>query len=209
MKDLIAKLKTLDGAADLAAEFEAAWTQHTGALDAAKAEARKAAKDAKAATAERDTLKADLDAAKAGESEQIAALTAARDEAIAARDAAAAEFKQHRIHTELGQLIGLDGPKREAALKLGDWSGVDLDDAGKLVGAEEPLKALKTAHDYLFAPGPAQGNGGRPAGAQPAPRPAGQTDPKEALREAGRAAARATLEGTVPSLLRPTDNAAA
>lgn len=61
----------------------------------------------------------------------------------------------------------------EAAFKLADLSGVEMDAEGKVTGVEEALKSLKQARPFLFGEAPAKavgGNGGGNPGGQNAPK---------------------------------------
>lgn len=168
-EQLLKQLEGIEGAADLAAKVREAWAAESSELDSLKAGASKHAQALKALEKARDKALADLDGAKGSTDAQVAAAKKAAEEAVAKLEAEQAKHKAFRIETKLASKLNVDGKdeaekaaKRAAALKLGDWSGIDLDDSGELVGADAPLKALQEKHSYLFAP-PAKGNGG-PAG---------------------------------------------
>lgn len=200
MDDLIQKLEAMEGGAALAAEFKAA-------LDGHKATLRAAEKAATKAEAERVKLAEAMEAASKGESEQLAKLRADAEKHAADLATERQAHRAYRIESKLSGRLPIpagddSAARRSAALKLGDWSGVDLDDKGELVGADAALESLAKAHAYLFAaPAPAaRGNGGPPAalstpGAPLALTPAGDD---AAAREAGRAVANRYL-GTTPT----------
>lgn len=214
MDEILKALEAIDGTGELIAKLRVELGKQSAEHDSLKAKLKASEKASKALEGERDRLKTDLDTRGKSESEQLDKLTTERDEAKAALEAAQAEHRQFRIEAKLLDKLGIPrddsfDARKNAALKLGDWSQVDLDDAGELVGVDEPKASLAQTYPWIFEPA-AQGHGGPPAGGQRTQQPGGaKPDPAEALREAGREAARATLEGTVPSLLRTDDNAAA
>jgi len=208
---LIEKLASIEGAADLAKELKTAADKAKVDLDTARSEAKKAEKTVKELSTERDKLKVDLEAASKGEGEQVAKLKVAADKAKQELDAEKAAHRAFRLETKIASKLEIPdvedaAARREAALKLGDWSEVDLDDKGELVGADTALDSLKKAHGYLFTPGapPAKGYGGPAGGASPkgAP-PKDADDPKKAEYERGRQAAIGVLDrrGQLPRSL--------
>lgn len=78
---------------------------------------------------------------------------------------------QSRFEAAAAKLGAVD---TEAAFKLADLSGVEMDADGKVTGVEEALKSLKQARPFLFgepsAPKSVGGNGGGNPGGQNAPK---------------------------------------
>lgn len=192
MDEILKQLAALEGGADLVASLRA---ELKSATDTQAAEFSATKKALSAAEKARDKALADLDAAGKTTDEQVAQHKAAAEAAQQALAEREAEHKAYRINTAVASKLGIgDEAKRAAALKLGDWSALDLDDKGEVVGADAAIKALQEAHGYLFAApepaakgfgGPAFGSQGRPA--------SGTVNQDQADYAAGRAAAMSTL----------------
>ena len=138
-------------------------TASKAALDAAKGEATKASRAGTASAKALALAQADLETAKSGDSERLAALTAERDAAKAATDAAVAGHRSYRIGVKLGEAMGIsDAGMRADALALFKLpEGADIGEDGTLTGVDEALRAFKEGKPYLFeAPTKAPGNGG-------------------------------------------------
>ena len=76
---------------------------------------------------------------------------------------------------------GLPEERRGLALKALDLAGVDIDEAGSVVGLESKIEALKSANSFLWeAPeSKGSGNGGKRQGADPPPKGKSQEDDPE------------------------------
>ena len=176
MDEILKQLAALDGAADLVASVRERLNTAATDADALRVEARKASKALTTAEAARDAALAAAETVKGTLADEQAG------------------HKAYRLAAALSEKLGIsDTARRAGALKLGDWSAVDLDDKGALVGADTAIAALTEAHGYLFTPA-AQGGGGPAAGSQARTAASGgQSDPEAAAREAGRNAAMSHL----------------
>lgn len=98
------------------------------------------------------------------EVDKLKKLVAQRDDELTTmRERGKQQSIQHRFEA-LATKAGAVDP--EAAFKLADLSGVDLDEQGNVVGIDDALKALKTARPFLFSQTtePVGGGGGNPPG---------------------------------------------
>lgn len=152
-------------------EVEAAIARETDSL---RAGALAAGKEAKSAAAEAKRLAAELAAAGKDTDE---ALEVARREAAEAR----AEVERMRADARardvrdaaLAALSGSELPeeRRGVAMRSLDLSGVDVDDSGAVVGLSAAVEALRKTEPWLWEQAKRSGNGGPPAGADPAAKP--------------------------------------
>lgn len=151
---------------------EAVASATASATDAEKAKRVKAAKKADDATAKVAGLEEQLAAAgdadgalkKAQEDLGTARVELAEMKAqIRARDIARAAMKA---------LTDVPEARRGVALKQLDLSGVDLDEAGAVVGLEAKVTALKEAHPFLWESpeDKGAGHGGKRDGTDPPPK---------------------------------------
>ncbi len=90
----------------------------------------------------------------------------AREEAEALKAQNRSLAIQHQIEAAAAKAGAVNA---KTAFKLTDLSGVELDEAGNVVGLEDLVGGLKEAHGYLFSePKPPSGGGGNPPSGNPA-----------------------------------------
>lgn len=157
------------------------------AVDAEKAKRLKASKSADEHKSKVADLMAQLEAAgqtdealatalkQAGEAQAEAATLKSTLRARDIADAATTALMASEI--EGGRKI--PAKRLTAALKLLDLDGVDLDEAGSIVGLEAKVEALKADSDFLWdaaEEGKQSGNGGKRQGAEPGPKGRTQDD---------------------------------
>lgn len=173
MKGLIEKIRTVLGADHkaLADELATAVQEALDAADESAAKATEAAKALKAAETKAAKLERDLAAKSGSESEELAKLKAERDGLTARLEESTAAVGKARLEYALRDAAREAGMRDLDGLKMLDTTGVSIDDAGKLVGAEKLFKAAKESKPYLFdAPGTTAGQPTQP-GTGAAPRP--------------------------------------
>ena len=151
------------------------------AVDGEKAKRLAAKKEATEAKSRIAELTTQLEAAGAGEESLAQAMKAAGDAqaeaaslrgAIRTRDIADAATRA-LTSTELEDGARIPAKRIPAALKLLDLSGVDLDEAGSVVGLESRVEALKADNAFLWKKPDGErssGNGGKRQGADPPPK---------------------------------------
>lgn len=114
--------------------------------------------------------KADEDRQQAGLSEverMRRELEAERETTKSLKDEQRRIMIRHRFEQEAAKERAVDV---QAAYKLADLAGVDLDESGAVLGVEDAISALKKSHEFLFqAPLPPRGVGN--SGSNPATTP--------------------------------------
>ena len=197
MDKLLAELEKIEGAADLAVKLREAWA--TADADATKAALVNAEKKLAKAEKDRDKFKADAEAASKGQ-DLVVAAQAERDTAKAERDAATTALSSFKLTTKLERKLGISNEVKSrravAALLEAYGEEVTLDDKGEVVGADKALEAFKVAESFWFDED-AEGeptkpaNGGPRAGAGPNPVKLGGKAPQ--THEEKRAARKAEM----------------
>lgn len=169
MDELLKELEKTN--ADLAKQLRKA---HADALDEQKGLIAAAEKKAKAAEASAAKLKADADAGAKSVDEATAAARKERDEAKAALEKAGADLATYKLRTALERKLGISDEawsRRATDALLADFGeGLNLDDKGKLVGAEKAIEKFKAAEPKWFEASAEQAKVTTPrAGSAPSP----------------------------------------
>lgn len=179
MDELLAELEKT--APDLAKKLRAA---HAAEVDTHKGAAITAEKKAAAAQRAADKLTADAAASGKTVEESTAAARKERDEAKAAAATAAAELQAHRVRVALERKLAIadETKSRRAVAALNEHApdGFELDEHGKLVGADKAIEAFKAAEPFWFEPesAPVVQIGQRPGSGPGAAKPAGSSGTK-------------------------------
>lgn len=190
MDELLAELEKTN--ADLAKKMRAS---HASALDEQKGLVTAEAKKTKAAEAALAKLKADTDASGKTVEEATAQARKERDEAKAEAKKIADERHADRVKLAIERKLGItDETKARRAVSafLEHAKDVDIDEHGKLVGADKAVESFKAAEAFWFdAPttDPAKPTTPRAGSGPSAAKPAGSSNTKTAPSRADKIAA--------------------
>lgn len=181
MDELLELIKTALGDAwseDLATSLGEALTPAVDAriareTDKLRAEALEAKKQAKSAAAGLAKVSKELEAAGKTENEALLEARRLAEEGAAEAQRLRSEIKARDVRdAAFKALSDVPEERRAVALKALSLDGVDVDEAGTVVGLQAQVEALKTSNAWLWEPAKrTPGNGGPPAGADPAAKP--------------------------------------
>jgi hypothetical protein len=186
---VVAKLKALFGdhwTDDLAGEVReiltaSVETEVARTTDAVQAELAAAKKAAKTSASEIAKLTKELEAAGKNTDEALAQARNEAAEAMAQVEQLHAAGRARDIRdSALTALAGAELPeeRRGVALRSLDLSGVDVDEAGKVVGLTTAVDQLKEREPWLWqASEPAKGGTGKRQGGDPLAKPPGPEQP--------------------------------